>query len=357
MTALHKLTATGIPNIRYRKLGNGDIAYYYREGGSFALAGTDAEGMTPQRAARIMRGEVIQGTTLRSVFARFDKLLSGDEKPTKNMLDYKARYLKYIDSEFGTRTLESITSSEVGQLYHRIKRNHSESLAYHVCNVIRYLYNRAIEWGMYQGRLPMGKGTSFVLPMPQRQREEIYTEDEVRAILAKLAMKSKTVYDMVIVAYTTGMRLGEICNLRMCHVNLRTSQIKIVDPKGKRDTYVSMPDTVAKILSERMTTVPDEYVFKGRTGGKIKYLSKTFKRVLEEVGINEGVSDSRFKKSFHSLRHTFATEVLASGLVGIGDLKNMLGHKNITTTQRYVHPSQKAMTAAASMMNGKLAGL
>lgn len=357
MAALHRLKATGVPNVRCRKLHNGDIAYYYKDGDSFVLAGTEAEGMTPWKAGRIMNGDTDQSYTLGEVFERFASMINSDDRPTKNMVDYISRYRKYLHKNFGHKRMSAITSGEVGQLYYRLKREYSESQAYHVCNVLRYLYNRAIEWGMYHGRLPMGKGTSFVLPMPQRQREEIYTEDEIKRILAVLANKSKNLYDMVIIAYTTGMRLGEICNMRMCHINLRTCRIKVVDPKGKRDTYVHMPPVVANILRDRMSAIPDELVFKNRKGGKIVYLSKTFKRVLEGTGINEGISDSRFKRTFHSLRHTFATEVLASGQVTIGDLKNMLGHKNITTTQRYVHPSEKAMAAAAGIMNDKLLGV
>jgi integrase len=115
-----------------------------------------------------------------------------------------------------------------------------------------------------------------------------------------------------------------------------------------------MPPSALEIVRERSSGDPQAYVFPTEKGTKMKYLSKTFKKVLKDLGINNGVEDSRFRLGFHSLRHTFATEVLASGDVNIVDLQHMLGHKNVTTTQRYTHPAKKAMIAAANHMEKKL---
>jgi integrase len=56
MAAINKMIATGIPNVRQRKIANGDTAYYIREGDSFVLAGTKSDGMTPTKALLLREG-------------------------------------------------------------------------------------------------------------------------------------------------------------------------------------------------------------------------------------------------------------------------------------------------------------
>jgi integrase len=369
MAAINKLTATGIPNVRQRLLANGDTAYYIRENDTFVLAGTKSDGMTPTKALRLRDGDrgavqdvntpTVQqvGITLDDVFARFERLVLDMDKPTKNMTDYLPRYHLHIKDRFGSRPLASITATEIGAFHAELKRKKSESLAYLVCHTIRYLYNRAAEWNLYDGRVPMGKGTAFKLPMPQRKREETYTSDDMEQILGELKGRSQQTHDMVLLAYMSGLRLKEIRGLQVCHVNIRTGRVKIVDPKGKRDTYIQLSASTLEFMQGYMTDkAPTDYLFQDRNGGQINDLSKTFMRVLKKLGINEGIEDSRFKKSFHNFRHTFATEVLASGKVSIGDLKNILGHKSVKTTERYVHPSEVALGVAADVMDRKLNG-
>lgn len=373
MGALNKMTATGIPNVRRRVLGSGDVAYYIKVEQSYVLAGLHSKGMTAMKAFHqlvaektgeaatqatdlqsVGRPQATGAVTLADVFVRFEGYVKDMHNPTKTMTDYLARYRDHIKEKFGHKLLGEITATEVGSLYEKKKAQYSESMAYQVCSEIRYLYNRAIEWGMYSGPIPMGKGKAFVLPMPQRKREEVYTTEDVTAILTELASRSKDVHDQVKMAYMTGLRLGELFNIQECHVNVRTGVVKIVDPKGKRDTYAQLTSSSLALMVERMTGDPTGYIFKARDGGKVHDLSKTFMRVVNKLKLNEGVTDSRFKKTFHNFRHTFATEVLASGEVSIGDLKYIMGHKSVKTTERYTHPSAKALGVAAGIMEGKL---
>ena len=65
-------------------------------------------------------------------------------------------------------------------------------------------------------------------------------------------------------------------------------------------------------------------------------MSRTFERVIDEIGLNKGVKDPRQKVVFHSLRHTFASWLALQGepIQVIGEL---LGHRTLTMTQRYSH--------------------
>ncbi len=363
MSAANNMVKTEFTNVRKREMANGDVGYYIRQGSSYKLVGMESQGVTALEAHKKLADVVglnkpiryVNEFTLDDVFNRFKPTVENNPHAKKNHKDYITRYERHIQHRFGKMPLAAIVASDIGIFYHKTKSEYSEAQAYHVCNVIRYLYSRAREWRMYNGPTPMGKGTAFILPSSQRRRESTYKTDDIQGILSALEKRSLNLRDMVKLAYLTGLRLGEIFNLQVCHIDIMSGEAKIVDPKGKRDTYIVLPPSAIEIVAKRMEgRAPTSWLFPTKYGTKTRYLSKTFTRVLESLGINEGVLDSRFKKNFHTIRHTFATEVLASGEVSIGDLQHMLGHKSIQTTQRYIHPAKKAMRAAANYMENML---
>jgi len=293
--------------------------------------------------------------TLNDVFTRFKENVMRQTKPTKNHLDYIQRYEAYIGPMFGDRQLDQIFPSDMETLYKNTISEYSESQAFHVCNVIRYLYNRAIEWRMYMGDLPMGRDKSFSLKMPTKKRELVYTAEEVRAIMSRLKVRSLQTHDMVLLSFSTGARFGSVTNIKEKHVNLVDKTIKLVDMKDGNDMFVYLNDQCVEMIARRLTGNPNKYLFTSKSGGKVKELSKTFDRVIEAMGINEGVEDSRFKRKFHTLRHSFATHVLhnCEGIT-LGELKDLLGHSSLKTTERYIHANKTAMRKAAKSISAVL---
>jgi integrase len=67
-------------------------------------------------------------------------------------------------------------------------------------------------------------------------------------------------------------------------------------------------------------------------------VSKTFERVVEDLGLNRGVDDARDKVVFHSLRHTFCSWLAING-EPLRVIQELAGHKSIAMTERYSHLS------------------
>jgi site-specific recombinase XerD len=112
-------------------------------------------------------------------------------------------------------------------------------------------------------------------------------------------------------------------------------QIKIVAAKGKKDRYVGLSPIVLDILRNYIKKIkprPVDYLFEGEKAGE-QYSSrsaqKIFQRAKEIAGIRKDIS-------FHSLRHSFATHLLEKG-IDIRFIKDLLGHFDIRTTERYTH--------------------
>jgi site-specific recombinase XerD len=99
-------------------------------------------------------------------------------------------------------------------------------------------------------------------------------------------------------------------------------------------------------------TGQDDLVFPGRGGIKIDKPSRTFKRVADEL-FNKGVEDSRQRVVFHTLRHTFASWLVMEG-VDLYRVKELLGHKDLTMTQRYSHLAPDTLRGAVNILEQAL---
>jgi site-specific recombinase XerD len=87
---------------------------------------------------------------------------------------------------------------------------------------------------------------------------------------------------------------------------------------------------------------------------RIERISKTFNRVVEELGLNEGITDTRYKVVWHSLRHTYASWLVQSG-VSLYTVQKMLGHSRINMTERYSHLHQENMQDAVNVLEQSIA--
>lgn len=141
--------------------------------------------------------------------------------------------------------------------------------------------------------------------------------------------------DVFLFAVLTGMRRGEILNLKWGDVKL-TERIAHIQSSltyrvkaGKRRT-IPLSDLAIKLLERRAMLSKSEFVFDMNGEGiKGNCVAKRFKKFVRIAGLNE-------KLHFHSLRHTFATW-LVQEKVSIYEVQKLLGHSDISVTQIYSH--------------------
>jgi len=141
--------------------------------------------------------------------------------------------------------------------------------------------------------------------------------------------------DMTHLVLMTGMRLGEVCNLQWADVDFHARLLRIRSkggwhPKAGVDSdVIALADDAIALLT-RLPRV-SLYVFPSKNGGPryTSYVSKFFKIQVRRAGFDARVH-------FHTLRHTFATLLLRSG-VGIYEVSKLMRHRSVTTTQIYLH--------------------
>lgn len=142
------------------------------------------------------------------------------------------------------------------------------------------------------------------------------------------------------VMYATGCRASEACGLTLQDINLKAKHLKC-EGKGGKQRMVPLGGRAIEAINVYLRDSRPELVRLARTTPTALFLSRTgqaldrvqlwrlIKRYAQRVGISAEISP-------HSLRHSFATHLLAGG-AGLRQVQEMLGHANIQTTQIYTH--------------------
>ena len=158
----------------------------------------------------------------------------------------------------------------------------------------------------------------------------ILSEIEVVSVINTIQnLKHEAIIQLI---YSCALRVSEVINLKVVDISKTKNVIKIVNGKGGKSAYVPIPEETKILLREYyLKYKPTEYLFTGQTTPK--YSASSIRKVL-----NKAVDAANIKKHIrlHDLRHSRATHLLENG-VGIKFIKEILRHKKIETTERYLH--------------------
>ena len=241
----------------------------------------------------------------------------------------------WINPVIGKKIINDISPLDIEKIKKIMQeKNKSPRTIEYALAVIRHSINKAAEWGLYTGINP---ATLVKKPKINNKRVRFLKREEAQKLLQELERRSKKVYEIALISLHTGMRQGEIFNLKFGDLDFTNKLIYIRNPKNKEDRIAYMTDEVKKMLSEK-SGEQNEYVFKNKNGRKFDHISKTFSRVVNTLGLNDNIISDKDKVVFHTLRHTFASWLAIQG-TPIYTISKLLGHKTLAMTQRYSHLS------------------
>ena len=170
----------------------------------------------------------------------------------------------------------------------------------------------------------------------------VLSQDEVARFLASVAnLKHRMV---LTVCYATGLRISEAVRLTPASIDSKRMVIRVEQGKGRKDRYVMLsPKLLGMLRTYWDKTRPGEWLFPGRWPGEpISPLSidRTCREVRQQCGIGKPVTP-------HSLRHAFAVHLLEAG-TNLRTIQLLLGHRNLSTTARYLMIATDKVCATAS---------
>jgi integrase/recombinase XerD len=206
-------------------------------------------------------------------------------------------------------------------------------------NAIKFYYEQVL------GR----KSMFFNLPRPKKrlQLPKVLSERELEKIFRVLPnIKHKAI---LLTAFSCGLRVSETVSLKISDIDSERMQVFIENSKGKKDRYVMLSPLLLGVLRAYLSIFkpkPTMYLFEGVQAG-YPYSTRSAQTIFKEACTKAGIHK---EVTFHCLRHSFATHLLEKG-TDIRYIKELLGHYDIKTTERYLHVAKDKLVHIASPLD------
>lgn len=174
------------------------------------------------------------------------------------------------------------------------------------------------------------------IPFPRRERHlpVVLSIDELRAFLA--AVRSLRDRVILTVLYSAGIRLGEVCRLRVEDIDSSRMLLCIRQGKGRKDRFAPLSPFALELLREWWrATHPKGLLFPNRKDSSRPLSPATVQRAVKIAARDAGLTK---RISPHTLRHSFATHLVEQGSA-VYAVGAMLGHAHRRTTEIYTHLS------------------
>jgi len=144
---------------------------------------------------------------------------------------------------------------------------------------------------------------------------------------------------MVMLMYDGALRLSEVCNMQVKHVDGKLSQVFIEQSKGAKDRYVPIQPGTLNLLRDYWKKYrPHGFLFWSESQYMVPYASRTLQYLVGKAAVKA----LHKHVNCHLLRHSRATHLLNAGM-SIYDLSTFLGHANIETTTVYLHTATERL--------------
>lgn len=253
---------------------------------------------------------------------------------------YKNEFIQLLHL-LGSAPVQELTPEHLKRymLYCTVKLKLSENTLHSRLNALKFYYEKVL-----------GKEKFFwEIPRPKKpiQLPKVLGENDLGKLFRAISnLKHKAI---VFAAYSAGLRVSEVVNLKLTDIDSERMTIFIERAKGKKDRVVNLSPLLLDILRaylKKQKPRPLKYLFEGPVPGEA-YSIRSTQEIFMQGKSKAGISK---KISFHGLRHSFATHLLEKG-VDIKYIKELLGHFDIKTTERYLHVSKNMLVNITSPLD------
>ncbi len=197
------------------------------------------------------------------------------------------------------------------------------------------LFLSAIKYG-YKINFNKNITDSIKRPKKEDHLPTILSIKEIKLLLSQLKNEKSNL--MISMIYSAGFRVSEITNLKIEDINILEKIGHIRQAKGKKDRIFNIPEFLLEEIKqqlERQKKSSQIYLFSGRLG---KLSTRNIQKIIYKAAVRANLRNVHT----HTLRHSFATHLLESG-VDIRKIQKLLGHTNLSTTQIYTHVSNEEL--------------
>ena len=225
------------------------------------------------------------------------------------------------------KPMEEVTIDEIRNYLLKLKeeKHLANKTVNYYNSILRFMYEVTLDKVLNKKQIPMLKN--------KREICKVLTKEELSAFFnACDNSKYKMIFMLI---YGSGLRIGETANLRVEDIDSKRMRIFVREGKGNKERYTILPKVSLEMLREyykkERPKHPEGYLFLNNDGNplKVERIRVYFRRYRRKAKLND-------KFVVHSLRHSFATDLIERGATLI-QVKELLGHSNIRSTMEYVH--------------------
>jgi site-specific recombinase XerD len=264
--------------------------------------------------------------------------LEGERLRLRAFTEYERHGRVWID-RFGRRPLRRILPRDVQTWATRRRAEVEPATVNRELSFLRRVFSVALANGLVE-RNPV-KAVKFFREPSGRVR--FLTDDEEPRLREQLDASQWQIVDL---AFNTGLRQSEQFGLRWEHVNLANRVVTIPRSKHGGARHVPLNDTATAILRSLPSRFHSRWVFPSRAGKTALNATNFRQRVF-----NPAVRRARIENfRWHDLRHTFASRLAMKG-VDLNSIRELMGHKTLAMTLRYAHLSQSHLHQAVKQLD------
>jgi integrase len=326
---------------------------------------TDAKKWGGQVEAAIREGRYFRTTearkhTVEKAITRYKESVLPTKKDSKKQ---EAQLDWWVD-EIGPYTLADVSPALLGESRDKLAQDRAPATVVRYLAALSHVFTVAVrEWGWLEDN-PMRKVTK---PKEPRGRVRFLSEDatgpdgekidgeRTRLLDACKQSKNSHLHTIVVLALSTGMRQGEILNLRWPDIDLNTGRIILHETKNGERRVVPLLGHALKLMKakdearrkSKVRHIDKDLLFPGRKKQKPVFIRAPWLEAVKTAGIDD--------IKFHDLRHSAASYMLMSG-ASLGEIAELLGHKTLQMVKRYSHLSESHAAGVVARMNEKIFG-
>lgn len=240
-------------------------------------------------------------------------------------------------AKYYRRSPDQVTEQEVNSyLVHLIEERH---LAASSCRVafhgLRFFYWETLKRKQMAFELPPSR-------TPQRLPEILSHEEIERLFAAAKYFKHRV---LLMTTYAAGLRVSEVCALKVTDIDSQRMMIRVEQGKGAKDRYSLLSPRLLKELRHYWRIDrPAAWLFPSPTRSDQPLSTQAALRMYHAARAAARITK---RGGIHSLRHAFATHLLENG-TDVHTIQRLMGHSDLQTTMRYFHLAKQHITATRS---------
>jgi integrase/recombinase XerD len=269
-----------------------------------------------------------------NLVTKYIDYLQFERKLSNNTLKSYQNDLKDFDTYFHGN-LQNVTYKDIQNYLSTIQEKNTRTISHYI-TVINSFYTFLVNDNI----ISKNPCVNIKSPKLPKTLPTFLTEEEVDKLLD---INCVTPYDyrnkaMLEILYATGLRISELCNLKITDVDINNSLVRVFG-KGRKERIIPVSDYALSFLekyvrfyrNEILREKVSDYLFISNSKTQISRQGffKIIKKECNRAGIEKNVSP-------HVLRHSFATHLLKHG-ADLRVIQELLGHEDISTTQIYAH--------------------